>query len=105
MKYTVEEKDYFPSPSTSHNSLSNVRNDSGFHMEQQEDTVQVNEKILFCKFYSYIEYSWIKQIPIQSLIIYRARSKIILYEPRAWVTCGFPGKIVVETVWNKSAKD
>ena len=30
---------YFPSPSTSYNSLNNARNGSGFHMEQEEKTL------------------------------------------------------------------
>ena len=30
---------YFPSPSTSYNSLNNARNGSGFHIEQQEMTL------------------------------------------------------------------
>ena len=48
---------------------------SGFHMEQQEKTLYKSVKqYCFVSFIS-IEYSWIEQIHIQSLEIYRARSK------------------------------
>ena len=71
----------------------------------RKDTVQVNESNIILQVLFYIEYSWIKQIPIQSLYNISRSFEDHIIRTKSLGDLWFPGKIVVETVWNKSAKD